>query len=206
MKDLTNRQKEVASFIGSFMRDNGFAPSVRDIAGKFGFSVKAAHDHLKALERKGAIRMTRGVSRSIELVDTDFALTVDTVKIPVIGTIAAGKPLLSEENIDYSLDVPVTMLKNTTDTYFALKVRGDSMIEAGIFDGDIAILKKCDTAERGDIVAASVEDDDSYGITLKKFYPRNDCIELRPCNSSMGPIVTHACHIHGKLQMLLRTY
>ncbi len=203
MKAVTDRQKAIATYIANFIKEKKYSPSVRDISHEFGFSVKAGHDHLKALERKGIIRMTAGVSRSIELIDGQFSTESETVVIPLLGTIAAGKPLLSEENIEYNLDIPVTLLPRGNHSYFALHVRGQSMIEAGINDGDIVIIEQCENAEAGEIVAASVDED---GITLKRFYPNSEYIELRPCNRSMGPIRTQSCHIHGKLALLVRTY
>jgi repressor LexA len=128
------------------------------------------------------------------------------IEVPVIGTIAAGSPLMSEENTEYQLSIPSSMFKNPHNTYFALKIRGESMIEDGIFDGDIAVLKQCETAENGDIVAASVGDDEQRGITLKEFYRTNGNIELRPANSAMGPIITRSCRVHGKLSLLIRNY
>lgn len=203
MKAVTERQKAIATYIASYIKEKKYAPSVRDIASEFGFSVKAGHDHLKALERKGIIRMTPGVSRSIELINDEFSPQAETIDVPLVGTIAAGKPLLSEENIDYTLPIPTALLHGANHTYFALSVRGESMIEAGINDGDTAIIQQCETAERGEIVAASVDED---GITLKKFYPMKDFIELRPCNHTMGPIRTRDCKIHGKLVLLVRSY
>lgn len=204
MRKLTERQKEVASFISAFIRDNNYAPSVRDIAEHFGFSVKAAHDHLKALEAKQVIKTTDGISRSIEIIGEDYSPRAEMLAIPVIGTIAAGLPLLSEQNTDFLLNIPTTMLKNPHASYFALKVRGESMIEAGIFDGDIAIMQQCETANSGDIVAAAVGED--QGITLKGYYPSNGNIELRPANSSMGAIITRSCRVFGKLALLMRDY
>lgn len=205
MRELTDRQKAVATFISTFIKQNNYAPSVRDIADHFKFSVKAAHDHLKALEAKQVIKTTGGVSRSIEVIGQEFYPREELIQIPVIGSIAAGKPLMSEENTDFFLNLPSTMLKNTRNTYFALKVRGDSMVEAGIHDGDIAIIKHTEVADSGDIVAATVGEDEP-GITLKEYHPTNGYIELRPANSSMGPIITRSCKIHGKLFMLIRSY
>ena len=207
MKGITDRQREIAEYIGKFIKEKKYSPSVRDISAQFGFSVKAGHDHLKALEHKHIIRMTPGVSRSIELLDDRYNPTPDVVEVPLLGTIAAGTPLLSEENLDYNLDIPATLLHGGHGTYFALRVRGESMIEAGINTGDIAVLRQCETAENGEIVAVTVgEDSDPNGITLKKFYKLPDKIELRPCNHTMAPIITSACHIHGKLVLLVRSY
>ncbi|HOE88453.1 MAG: LexA repressor [Spirochaetes bacterium ADurb.Bin315] len=205
IRPLTNRQRDVATFITDFIKQNSYPPSVREVAEYFQFSVKAAHDHLKALEAKKVIRTTPGSSRSIEIIDEEFLETEEVIEIPVIGTIAAGKPLLSEENTDYMLKVPVSMLKGARATYFALKVRGESMIEEGIFDGDLAIIRKTQSANSGAIVAATVEDGEE-GITLKGYYPGEDMIELRPANSAMGPIFTRSCRVHGILQLLIRDF
>ena len=187
MRELTQRQIDVASFISEYIKKNAFSPSVRDIADHFNFSVKAAHDHVKALEAKQVIRTTEGISRSIEIIGEEFFPREEMVQIPVLGSIAAGLPLMSEENTDYMLALPSTMLKTTRNTYFALKIRGESMIEEGIF------------------VAASVGEDEQ-GITLKLYYPKQTLVELRPANSSMGPIITRSCRIHGKLHLLIRNY
>lgn len=205
MRELTQRQIDVASFISEYIKKNTFSPSVRDIADHFNFSVKAAHDHVKALEAKQVIRTTGGISRSIEIIGEEFYPREEMVQVPVLGSIAAGRPLMSEENTDYMLQLPSTMLRTTRNTYFALKIRGESMIEEGIFDGDIAILRKCETANSGDIVAASVGEEEQ-GITLKLYYPKQTVVELRPANSSMGPIITRSCKIHGKLHLLIRNY
>lgn len=205
MRQLTDRQKDIAQFISSYIQRNNYAPAVRDIANHFNFSVKAAHDHLRALEAKEVIRTTGGISRSIEIIGQEFSPYDNLVDVPVIGSIAAGKPLMSEENTEYMLSLPTAMLNGGRSTFFALKVRGESMIEEGIYDGDIAIMKKCEVAETGDIVAATVGELDE-GITLKGFYPKGANIELRPANASMGSIITRSCTIHGKLHMLIRNY
>ncbi|NLV61353.1 MAG: repressor LexA [Spirochaetales bacterium] len=205
MRELTDRQRDVAQFISSYIQKNNYAPAVRDIATHFNFSVKAAHDHLRALEAKQVIRTTDGISRSIEIIGEEFSPYDEMIQVPVIGSIAAGTPLMSEENTEYFLSLPSTMLSGGRNTYFALKVRGESMIEDGIFDGDIAIMKKCEVAETGDVVAATVGEADD-GITLKGFYPSGDNIELRPANASMGSIITRSCTIHGKLHLLIRNY
>ncbi|MDD3903768.1 MAG: transcriptional repressor LexA [Sphaerochaeta sp.] len=205
MRELTQRQKDVASFIKEFIKKNNYSPSVRDTAEYFNFSVKAAHDHLKALETKGIIKTTDGISRSIEVITEEYYPREELISVPVLGTIAAGTPLMSEENTDYLLKLPSSLLRNTHNVYFALKIRGDSMIEEGILDGDIAILKKCEVADTGDIVAASVGDEES-GITLKGYYPSNGNIELRPANATLGSIITRSCRIHGKLHLIIRNY
>ena len=120
MRELTSRQKDVAQFISSYIQRNNYAPAVRDIANHFNFSVKAAHDHLRALEAKQVIRTTGGISRSIEILGEEFSPYDEVIQIPVIGSIAAGKPLMSEENTEYLLKIPSSMLSGGRNTYFEI--------------------------------------------------------------------------------------
>lgn len=204
MKELTERQKEIASFIRSFILENGYAPTVRDIAENFQISAKAAHDHVKALERKQVIKTAEGLSRSMEVISQDFAPNKEMIEVPLLGSIAAGRPIMSEENWEGSIPFPASMLKNHNDTYYALHVRGESMIGAGIYDGDLAIIRHCSTANTGEIVVASVGEESA--ITLKRYYPHSNAIELRAENPEIGPIFTSDCQIHGKLYMIIRDY
>jgi len=158
---------------------------VRDIATHFNFSVKAAHDHLRALEAKQVIRTTDGISRSIEIIGEEFSPYDEMIQVPVIGSIAAGTPLMSEENTEYLLPLPSTMLSGGRNTYFALKVRGESMIEDGIFDGDYVFVKKTPAAGVGDIVVAMIEGE----ATVKRYYPEGDRIRFQPANANMSPII-----------------
>ncbi len=207
MKELTERQKEIASYITSFIVSNGYSPTVRDIGSHFNFSPKAAHDHICALERKGVLRKNEaGLSRTLEIISEQYAPFQEMVNIPVLGSIAAGKPIMSEENIEYTLPLPASMLKKSPEPYYALKVRGESMIGAGIYDGDMAIIRHATSARNGDIVVASVGENEESAITLKRFYKDSQTIELRAENPEIGPIRTTDCQIHGTLFLLIRNY
>ncbi|MFA6688233.1 MAG: transcriptional repressor LexA [Sphaerochaetaceae bacterium] len=204
MKELTERQREIATFISEYLEENSYAPSVRDIAEHFQISAKAAHDHVKALERKQVIRTAEGLSRSMEVISQDFAPNREMVEVPLLGDIAAGSPIMSEENWNGSIMFPAAMLKNTKDMYYALRVRGESMIGVGIYDGDLAIIRHCASADPGDIVVASVGENSA--ITLKRFFLKNNMVELRAENPEIGPIFTNDCQVHGKLYMIVRNY
>lgn len=203
MKHITNRQKEVADFIDGFIQEKHYSPSLREISSFFGFSVKAAHDHVKALQKKGIINTVENTSRAIEVIDQN---KTEIIKIPVLGRIAAGRPLLSEESIDYTIPISTEILgKYPKDSIlYAMKIFGDSMIDDGILDGDIAILRKTSEANNGDIVAASVNDE--YGITLKHFYKTPNRYELYPANRDFEPIISSSCEVYGKLVMVIRNY
>lgn len=207
MKELTGRQKEVALFIENYFDENGYAPSLRDIGNHFGFSPKAAFDHLRALEKKNIIKTADNLPRGLALVKRTTTPSDGMVKIPILGTTAAGAPIESEQVFDEFLSVPSGFVGGYgSDQLYALNVRGDSMIEDGINDGDLAIIKKTRFAENGEIVAASIGDNETYGITLKHFFHIGDRYELRPANSAYKVIVSTHCEIHGKLLMIIRQY
>lgn len=208
MKGLTKRQKEVAEFIESYINTNGYAPSVRNIADNFGFSPKAAYDHMTALKRKNIIRTADNLPRGLALVNRPNNTESMIVKVPLLGTTAAGAPIESDQVFDEFVPIPRGLIRtSSTDNLYALKVRGDSMIEDGINDGDLAILVRTKSAENGDIVAASIGEEESWGITLKHFYRGDDHrYELRPANSAYQSIVSTHCDIHGKLLMIIRNY
>jgi len=207
MKQLTQRQKDVASFIEDYFDTNGYAPSVRDIANHFGFSPKAAYDHMTALKKKNVIKSADNLPRGMALLKRSNPSENKIIKVPVLGTTAAGSPIFSEENYDGYVPIPETLCNMTeTDSLYALKVRGDSMIGDGINDGDLAILIKTKVADNGDIVAASIGDDEEYGITLKHFYKNDGNYELRPANPSYQKLISSHCEIHGKLLMIIRNY
>jgi repressor LexA len=200
-KPLTVKQEAIFSYIKSSIRDSGFPPTVREIGDHFHITVKGAYDHLKAIEKKGYIRCTQNKSRAIELlVNRDDTKTQSLCQIPLVGRIAAGNPILAEEHIDDYLFFPQPLLGN--GEFFALKVRGDSMIEKGIFDGDIAILKKQPIAHNGEIVAALVEGD----ATLKIFRKMGSKIHLVPANSGYQPIISDDILILGTLVSIFRRY
>lgn len=207
MKQLTQRQKEVAQFIENYMDSNGYAPSVRNIADHFGFSPKAAYDHMTALKKKNIIRTADNLPRGMALLKRSNPSETAIVKVPILGTTAAGIPILSEENYDGYLPISQTLLGITdADSVYALRVCGNSMIEDGINDGDIAVMLKTKEAENGDIVVASIGDEETYGLTLKHFFKNGERYELRPANSAYQSIISTHCDVHGKLLMIIRKF
>jgi repressor LexA len=200
-KKLTEKQDNILNFIKENIRDTGFPPTVREIGDEFNITVKGAYDHVKAIEKKGYIRTEKNKSRAIIVVDQDDIVETDAVNIPLLGRIAAGAPIFAEENIEEYLSFPKSMFGK--GDFFALDVRGDSMIEGGIMDGDIAIIKKQETANNGDIVAALVEDEEA---TLKRFKHTGKNVQLIPENSSYKPIITTDVKILGILSGVFRKY
>lgn len=199
MKDLTIRQREVLAFLDSFIKKNHFPPTIREISAHFSITPKAAHDHVRALKAKGVIKAEDGRSRAIELVQMEEKEPASR-EIPIVGNVAAGKPIFADENYEGYIAVPVSLTgKNPC---FALKVRGDSMREAGIMDGDIAIIEQRSTATDGDIVVALLED----SVTLKRFFREKGRIRLAPENPNYKPIYTSDVRILGKLKGLVRNY
>lgn len=203
MKTLTERQSEILEFIKRYIERNSYAPAVRDVAKEFNITVKAAHDHLKALERKGAIHSSEGISRSTGVVGFSTSFSPETISIPVLGATAAGLPILAEENREYELQVPASLIPGK-GPYFALHVEGDSMVEAGILDGDLAIIRQTGNANNGEIVVARVGEENR--VTLKRFYLTNNAIELRPENPKYGSLYSKDITILGKLHMIIRDY
>lgn len=200
-KELTDRQEEIFGFIRNRIHDTGIPPTVREIGDSFGITVKGAYDHLKAIEKKGFLRCEQNKSRSIELlVDGDGARSPQTVAVPLVGNIAAGSPIIAEENITDYLDFPKSLLGR--GEYFALKIRGDSMTGAGIEDGDIAVIQKQDVARDGEIVAALLENE----ATLKRFKKTQGAIHLVAENPAYKPIVTKDVRILGVLSAIFRNY
>lgn len=201
MNELTNRQKEVLGYIETFIRENPYPPTIREIAAHFAISVKGAYDHLKALERKGRIRTGGGRSRKIEIIGKSRASgRSTTVEVPILGAVAAGKPIFADENYEACVHVPATMVGSSA--CFALRVRGDSMINAGILDGDLAVIEQGQVASNGDIVVAAIED----SVTLKRFFQEKSRIRLEPENQAFAPIFTQDARILGKLRGIVRTY
>ncbi|ACJ76008.1 LexA repressor [Thermosipho africanus H17ap60334] len=198
MKELTNRQKMVLDFITSYIQQNGYSPSIRDIAKHFKLTPRGAHIHVLALEKKGYITRNPKNSRSISLVKRP-----ETVSIPVKGKISAGQGIEMFELVDEEIEIPVRMI-NGYGNYFALRVEGTSMIEAHIIDGDYVILKKQYRIPNGQIAAVVFDNK----VTLKRFYHKNDKVELVPENSSMSPIICDAKDVKviGKLVGVIRIY
>ncbi|MCK5155010.1 MAG: transcriptional repressor LexA [Spirochaetales bacterium] len=201
MKGLTRRQKEVVEFIRDYIQEHSYPPTIRDIASNFSISVKAAFDHVKALEKKQIIKSDLNRSRSLEILAEEFSPIHEAIAIPLLGSVAAGMPLLTEENLEGTLSISAEMLGN--GDFFALRVKGDSMINAGIFDGDYAIIKQTNTASNGSIVVAWVQDD---AVTLKRLYIEKNRVRLQAENDAYPPIYTQDIRIAGKLQLVIRDY
>jgi repressor LexA len=200
MKKLTARQEEILQFIRDYIETNKFPPTVRETAENFQISVKGAHDHLKALEKKSCIRCNSKRSRAIELLDQTPRTELQTRSIPVLGHVAAGAPIFAEENYDGEICVPSGMLK--AGKYFALKVKGDSMTDAGIRDGDMAVIHQQNTAENGDIIVAMIDE----SVTLKRFFLEKNRVMLKPENPAYHPIYTKDVQILGRLATIYRNY
>jgi repressor LexA len=201
MNELTDRQKEVLDYIETFIRENPYPPTIREIAAHFGMSAKGAYDHMKALERKGRIRTGGGRSRKIEIIGKSIkAGRSPTIEVPVLGSVAAGKPIFAEENYESSVHVPASMIGSAT--CFALRVRGDSMINAGILDGDLAVIEQKQEARDGEIVVAAIDD----MVTLKRFYKEKSRVRLEPENQAYSPIFSQDVRILGQLRGIVRTY
>ncbi|MBD3233074.1 MAG: transcriptional repressor LexA [candidate division Zixibacteria bacterium] len=199
-KDLTARQKEVYDFIYESIVSNGLPPTIREIGAKFGMSsTNAVRDVLSAIERKGYIRRRGSISRGIELTTP---VATDSVSIPLIGRIAAGAPITAAENIEDSFAVDRSFVPG--GDVFSLRVQGDSMIDAGINDGDIVLVQKQNTANKGEIIVAVIGDE----ATVKRFFPERKRIRLEPENADYGPIVVEkdspGFYIAGKVIGLMR--
>ena len=202
---ITDKQREILEYIKEMILKKGYPPAVREICEAVHLkSTSSVHSHLESLEKNGYIRRDPTKPRTIEILDDDFALTRrELVNVPVIGTVAAGVPILAEQNIEDYLPIPAGILPNKE--VFMLKVKGNSMIEAGIYNGDKVIVAKQPNAENGDKVVALVDDslvDDS--ATVKTFYKENGHFRLQPENSTMDPIILDHVEILGKVIGLFR--
>lgn len=203
---LTKRQRCVYEFIESYIHEKGFGPTVREIAEAVNLSSPSTvHVHLKTLEEKGYIVRDPLKSRSIALAHSDESLLSygsdayeNTLSLPLVGNVAAGEPILAEQNIENTMTLPTELVGDSAS--FILSVHGDSMIEVGINDGDYVVVKQQNVANNGEIVVALIED----GATVKRFYKEADHIRLQPENSSMEPIITKDCAIVGKVVAVLR--
>lgn len=197
---ITDKQREILEYIKEMILKKGYPPAVREICEAVHLkSTSSVHSHLESLEKNGYIRRDPTKPRTIEILDDDFALTRrELVNVPVIGTVAAGVPILAEQNIEDYLPIPAEILPNKE--VFMLKVKGNSMIEAGIYNGDKVIVAKQPNAENGDKVVALVDD----SATVKTFYKENGHFRLQPENSSMDPIILDQVDILGKVIGLFR--
>jgi len=203
MKGITDRQKEVLTFISDFTEDNGFPPTVREISDHFEISIRAVQDHILALQKKGFLSQSQKRSRSIKVLsDLREKEPVPFVgKVPLLGTVAAGKPLLCEENLDGYLNLTEPFIR-PGKSYFALRVRGQSMINAGILDGDLAIIEQAEAAVDGQIIVAVIDD----AITLKRYYKETARIRLQPENPDFKAIYCQDVRVVGILSNIVRTY
>ncbi len=198
--NLSKRQGEILKYIKSCIIKKGYPPSVREIGAAVGLSSSSSvHSNLEALEKKGYIRKSPNKSRTIEVVDEDFSYKKNnTVNIPLLGEVAAGQPIFAQENISDYFPVPAQLLPKADA--FMLTVHGDSMINAGIYDGDCIIVAKQTSAQDGDIVVVLLED----SATVKTFYKEKEFIRLQPENDTMEPILVKEAVILGKVAGLFR--
>ena len=202
-KRISKKQKEILEYIKSQILSRGFPPSVREICEAVHLkSTSSVHSHLEMLEKNGFIRRDPTKPRAIEILDDEFGLTRrEMVNIPMIGTVAAGQPILAEENIEGYFPVPVEFVPN--DQTFMLRVKGDSMINAGILSGDQVLVRQTGTASNGDIVVAMIGE----GATVKTFYKEKDHIRLQPENDAMDPIIVgNEVQILGKVFGVFRLF
>ena len=208
MRELTSRQREILNFLRAFSVRHGMPPTVREIGEQFKITPRAVFDHLRALERKGMLqrrRTARRTSRGFVVVDAD-AGRPGYRSVPVLGRIAAGAPLLAEENREGELGIAPSSLPGGGEGLFALRVRGESMIEAHICDGDLILVRGQDSAQPNDIVVAMVDGE----ATVKRFARQGDRVLLKPEHPTMAPIViepgTQNFRILGKFVGLLRGF
>jgi len=194
--DLSKKQLEVLSFIKKEIYKKGYPPSVREICNAVKLkSTSTVHGHLERLERKGYIRRDPTKPRAIEVLDNSGSLVAkkEMVELPIVGRVTAGLPILAEENVEDYFPVPVEFVGNSDA--FMLTVKGDSMINAGIFDGDFVIVRQQSVAKNGDIVVALLNDE----ATVKTFYKEKDYFRLQPENPYLMPIITKELSILGKV-------
>jgi repressor LexA len=199
MKTLTVRQKEVLDSIARYIDLHAYPPTIREIAESFSISIKGAYDHLKALEKKGFLRLGGNRSRALELIRRDRP-ELSVVDLPLLGAVSAGRPILADENFSGFVHVPADIVRAAV--CFALAVRGDSMKDAGIFHGDIAVIEQRQSADNGEIVVAMIDD----SVTLKRFFRENNRVKLVAENPAYAPIYTQDVKILGRLRGIIRKY
>ncbi len=199
---ITTKQQEILDYIKNEILKKGYPPTVREICETVNLkSTSSVHSHLETLEKNGYIRRDPTKPRAIEICDDSFQMVrTEMVSLPVIGNVAAGQPILAEENIEEYFPVPADLVPRGES--FILNVRGDSMINAGILNGDRVFVNQCSTANNGDIVVALIED----SATVKRYYREKDHIRLQPENDTMDPIIVPNCEILGKVFGIYRIY
>ena len=199
---ISDKQKEILEFMKQEILNKGYPPTVRDICEAVNLkSTSSVHAHLETLEKNGYIHRDPTKPRAIEIIDDNFNLTRrEVVNVPMIGHVAAGEPILAVENIESYFPIPAEFMPN--EQSFILKVKGESMINAGICDGDSVRVKQCNTAKNGDMVVALVDD----SATVKTFYKEDGYIRLQPENDNMDPIIVDDCSILGKVFGVFRFF
>ena len=199
---ISKKQSEILEYIKEQILEKGYPPAVREICEAVHLkSTSSVHAHLETLEKSGYIRRDPTKPRAIEICDDSFQLVRNEMtSIPIIGTVAAGQPILAAENIEGYFPVPVDMVPNAET--FILKVKGDSMINAGIFSGDQIFVERTNVARNGDMVVALVDD----SATVKTFYKEQGHVRLQPENDTMDPIIVDDCDILGKVFGVFRLY
>ena len=212
MSNLSDREQKILDYMKEYVTKWGYPPTVRDIAAALGIrSTSTVHKAIVSLEEKGFIKKQAGKRRAMDIVGSEQPQSNvrsiveerdDIVDLPVIGRIAAGTPILAEQNIEDSFPIPSRFVSGTS---FMLTVRGESMIEAGIMDGDYILVEQCNTARNGDMVVAMVDGFESEA-TVKTFYKEDDHIRLQPENSCMSPIIVKDVKILGKVKGVFRYF
>ena len=199
---ITPKQQEILDYLKNEILSKGYPPSVREICEAVGLkSTSSVFSHLEKLEKNGYIRRDPTKPRAIEIIDENFNLTRrEVVNVPILGNVAAGEPILAIQNIDNYFPIPSEYMPN--EQSFLLKVKGESMINAGIFDGDLILVKEQHVCNNGDMVVALVED----SATVKTFYKEDGHIRLQPENDTMDPIIVSDCQILGKVFGVLRFF
>lgn len=201
-KRITPKQEQILTYIKNEILERGFPPAVREICQAVGLkSTSSVHSHLESLEKNGYIRRDPTKPRAIEILDDSFnLLRREMVNVPVVGTVAAGQPILAEQNITSYFPIPAEFMPN--DQTFILRVKGESMINAGILDGDQVVVRQQTSASNGDIVVALIDD----SATVKTFYKEDGHIRLQPENDTMDPIIVEDCQILGKVFGVFRFF
>ncbi|NLK74864.1 MAG: transcriptional repressor LexA [Clostridiales bacterium] len=199
---ISTKQKEILEFVKSEIINKGYPPAVREICEAVHLkSTSSVHSHLETLEKNGYIRRDPSKPRAIEIIDDEFNLTRrELVNVPIVGTITAGQPILAVENIESYFPIPSEFIPN--EETFMLKVKGNSMINVGILDGDKILVQKQTHAKNGDIVVALIDDE----VTVKTFYKENGYYRLQPENDTMEPIIVSDLSIQGKVIGLFRIF
>jgi repressor LexA len=204
MKELSERQKQIYQFIKRTVQDKGYPPSVREIGNAVGLqSSSTVHGHMAKLEEKGFIRRDPTKPRAIEIVIQDEENHTPVIQVPVLGKVTAGLPITAVENVEEYFPLPEHFTANHNSEIFLLNVMGESMIEAGIHDGDRVIVRKQNIAHNGDIIVAMNSDDEA---TVKRFYKENGYYRLQPENPTMEPIYLDSVTVLGKVVGLFREF